>query len=170
MNLKQTATITVVGGALAAWIVSAGTSDVRVSPRVVRKTTPAEKSGAELASEIARLHERLRPTATPRSDGRNLFEFNASRSAPAPARSAAPPTEDAPPIAPPPPSFKLSGIAEDSSPAGPIRTAIITGQGELFLVKEGEMLATRYRVVKISVDVVELLDVETNETRRLAMQ
>jgi len=51
-----------------------------------------------------------------------------------------------------------------------VRTAIISAQGQLFLVKEGETLMLRYRVAKISEDVVELIDVGDNSVRRLALR
>jgi hypothetical protein len=171
MNYKRTATIGVVGGALAAWLAAANTSDVRVAPAPIVRPTPIEQSGAALASEIAKLHERLRPTAAPRPDGRNLFEFSTSRSVAAPQGRPATPR---PPVAllpapDPPPPFTLAGMAEDTGPDGPLRTAIISSPGELFLVKEGDMVTPRYRVARISADVVELLDVATNATLRLAL-
>lgn len=174
MNLKRTATIGVAGGALAAWLAAAGTSGVHVP--APRPATPAaiEQRGAELASEIARLHERLRPTAAPRQQGRNLFQFRSPQPRLAPVTPGTSAVTDAPTPAaslpPPPPPLKLSGVAEDRGPDGPIRTAIISGQGQLFLVKEGEMVTPRYRVAKISADVVELVDVDTNATLRLAMR
>ena len=171
MNIKRTATIGVVGGALAVWLAAAGTSDVRVVPAPVVTRTPIEKSGADLASEIAKLHERLRPAATPRQDGRNLFQFNARRPAPAPGRPAAS-AERVDTPAPPPstPPFRLSGIAEDPGPDGPIRTAIISSPGELFLVTEGDMVTPRYRVARISADVVELVEIDTDAALRLAFE
>ncbi|MBI4487382.1 MAG: hypothetical protein HY655_15365 [Acidobacteria bacterium] len=174
MNLKRTATIGVAGGALAAWLAAAGTSGVHVSVPRPAAPAPIEQRGAELASEIARLHERLRPTAAPRQQGRNLFQFRSSHPRSAPVTPGTPAVTDAPTPAaslpPPQPPLKLSGVAEDRGPDGPIRTAIISGQGQLFLVKEGEMVTPRYRVAKISADVVELVDVDTNATLRLAMR
>ncbi|MCC7417844.1 MAG: hypothetical protein IT176_11965 [Acidobacteria bacterium] len=170
MRFKRTATFGVVGGALAAWLAAAGTSPLRVPPAPVRKAR-VEKSGAELATEIARLHERLRPAASPRSDGRNLFRFGAS-----PAAAAASPAIDpsrvvheAAALPPPPPPFTLAGIAEDAGPDGPIRTAIISTPRELFLARVGETIAGRYRVAAISADVVELVGAGTGETIRLAL-
>lgn len=174
MNLKRTATIVVVGGALAAWLAAAATSGVHDTAAIgaIVQRTPIEARGAALAMEIARLHERLRPVSSPRHSGRNLFQFSAPRpraaSAPPPAARAA--LSEAAPLAPPPPAFKLSGIAEDPGPDGPVRTAIISSPPQLFLVKEGEMVTARYRVSRISVDVVELVDVSTNVSLRLAMK
>ena len=172
MNFKRTATIVVVGGALLAWLAGAASSNRESAPPPIVRTAPIEVRGAELATEIARLHERLRPSATPRQPGRNLFMFRA------PVRSAAP----APPIDGPKPalvetagplaqpSLKLAGLAEDAGPDGPVRTAIIAGDGQLFLVKEGENVTPRYRVARISTDVVELTDVLDGTIRRLALK
>jgi len=174
MNLKRTATIAVVGGALVAWLAGAATSNRSIAPPIVAPAAPIEARGAELASEIARLHERLRPTATPRQPGRNLFVYHAAAphaAAPiAPAAPKAAPSDAAPVVTPPQPSLKLAGIAEDAGPDGPVRIAFITGEGQLFMVKEGENVTPRYRVTKISADVVELMDLATNTPRRLALR
>jgi hypothetical protein len=172
MNLKRTASITCVGGALAAWLAGAATSNHAGPPPIVDVPQPIDAKGAELAKEIARLHERLRPTSTPRQPGRNLFAFRAglSRALPPPAPVAPPAIVEAPPPAPEPP-LKLSGIAEDADGDGaPVRTAIIAGDGQLFMVKEGENVTARYRVAKISTDVVELTDLTSGISRRLAMK
>ena len=78
-----------------------------------------------------------------------------------------------PSIAPAPvplPPLKLAGIAEDAGPDGPVRIAIVSGEGQLFMVKEGETVTPRYRVTKISADVIELTDVVDNSVRRLALR
>jgi hypothetical protein len=173
MTLKRTATLGLAGGALAAWLAAAATSGIRenrVPPP--EPVGPIEMRGAELAAEIARLHDRLRPTAAPQRPGRNLFQFTAAKPRVALAAIPALTEASAPPAPPPPPPvlLKLSGIAEDPGPDGPVRTAIISGLGQLFLVKEGEMLGNQYRVAKISADVVELVEVDVNSTLRLAMK
>jgi hypothetical protein len=173
MNLKRTATITVGGGALAAWLAGAATSSRSIAPPSVAPAAPIEARGAELANEIAKLHERLRPTATPRQPGRNLFIYHAAApraaapTAPAPTPAL---TEALPAFTPPQPSLKLAGIAEDAGADGPVRIAFISGDGQLFMVKEGENVTPRYRVTRISADVVELMDLGTNTPRRLALR
>ena len=172
MNLKRTTTIVVGCGALAAWLAGAATSTRRVPPPIVTPRQPIEASGAELASEIARLHERLRPNASPRQPGRNLFAFKSSPARPAAAPIPAEPSAalaEAPAVLAAPP-LKLAGIAEDLGPDGPERTAIISGNGQLFMVKVGENVTPRYRVAKISADVVELTDLEDGAIRRLALR
>ena len=173
MNLKRTATIAFVGAALLAWLAGAATSNHPIPPASLVQHTSIEKRGAELADEIDRLHERLTPSVTPRTPGRNLFAFRAPAPRPAPAPAApvaAHPalTELVPALARPP--LKLAGIAEDPGDDGPIRTAFISGPGQLFMVKEGETITDRYRVTRISADVVELTDLVDGSTHRLALR
>ena len=172
MDFKRTTTIVVVGAALIAWFAGAATSNHAIPAAPIVQQTTIEKRGAELATEIDRLHERLAPVATPRTPSRNLFTFRAMA-----VRTEAP-------IAPPPrpaltefasapialPPLKLSGIAEDAGAEGTVRIAFISGEGQLFMVKEGETVTPRYRVAKISADVVELTDVIDNSIRRLALR
>jgi hypothetical protein len=174
IQMKRTATIVVVGGAFLAWLAGAATSNRALAPQPIAQRTAIEVRGDELAVEVARLHERLRPTATPRRPGRNLFSFQAAAAravpvaplvvTPAPALVEAP----AAPAAQIP--LKLAGIAEDAGPEGPVRTAIISAPGQLFLVKEGETVMMRYRITRISADVVELVDLGDNSVRRLALR
>ena len=173
MNLKRTTTIAVVGAALAAWLAGAATSNHVIPAVPVHRPASIEQRGAELAGEIEKLHERLAPSATPNAPGRNLFAFQAAPVRPVPTVAVLPVprpalTEFAPALAQP--ALKLSGIAEDAGADGPIRIAFISGEGQLFMVKEGETVTPRYRVAKISADVVELTDVIDNSIRRLALK
>ena len=172
MHVKRTATIVLVGGALAAWFAGAATSNRTVPAPIYPKPATIDARGAALASEITRLHERLRPSTTPRTPSRNLFTFHA---APAPVTPVAVPRAaltETPLAAPaaPMPALKLAGISEDPGDEGPVRQAFISGEGQLFIVKEGEVVAARYRVVRISSEVVELTDLTDNTTRRLALK
>ncbi len=173
MNMKRTATLALVGVPAAAWLYAAATSGVvrrEIAPAATRNTA-IEARSAVLATEVARLHERLRPDATPRQPGRNLFAFTAAR--PAVVAAAARPalSEAAPmPLPPPPPPFKLIGIAENPGPEGPVRTAIISAPGQVFLVRPGDTIALRYRIVNVSADVVEMINVGDNSTLRLALR
>jgi hypothetical protein len=171
MNPKRTTTIVVVG-ALVAWLAGAATSNHTIPRVTVVQETAIEKRGAELALEIERLHERLAPVVSPSAPGRNLFTFRPTAVRPA-APVAATPRPAITDFVPPPialPPLKLSGLAEDEGPDGPIRLAFISGGGELFMVKEGDAVTPRYRVAKISADVVELTDLIDNSVRRLALR
>ena len=128
---------------------------------------------AALADEISRLHEHLRPSAAPRQPGRNLFSFLPRQ---APVAPSSPPSLQKPALSesiaarPAAPVMKLSGIAEDVTAGGVVRTAIISAFGQLFVVKEGELVTERYRVTRISADVAELSDVMDGTVVRIALR
>jgi hypothetical protein len=171
MNVKRIAALGVVGAAMIAWFAAASTTRRPAIDPVTRKTTVVELRGAELAAEIARLHERLRPGTAPQTPGRNLFEFSRR----APARVAPPPSplpvvSDPIPTPLPPPAVKLIGIAEDPGADGPLRTAIISGFGQLFMVKIGERVTERYQVANISSDAAQLTDLGDQSTLTLVLK
>jgi hypothetical protein len=171
MKLKRTAVVLVAGAALAAWLAAAATSGNRrnLDPASIVVPSPVDSRGAGLASEIEQLHARLRPTTVPNQPGRNLFAFGLPK--PRPAVPVARPTHpDDVGVEPPRPPLRLSGLAEDATPSGTVRTAVISGLGQLFLVREGEDIVERYRVVRISSDVVELTDLSDGSTFRLALR
>ncbi len=176
MSSKWTATSVVVGGALATWLANAATSNHETAPAPVVRAAPIDVRGAELAEEIARLHDRLRPSALPQTPVRNAFSFRSAAAKPAPAAPAAAPMPGlffpVPSAATKPESgLKLSGFAEDPAPDGAIvRTAIISGPTQLYLAKEGETVASRYRVTKISADAVELADINSGASLRLVLK
>ena len=172
MNFKRTAALLVVGGALAAWLAAAANSGIDDAQRMrAIKTSPIDSRGAVLASEIARLHEQLRPSAAPLQPSRNLFSFAVRQpKTAAPIQTPKPALSEAPAARPAAPPVKLSGIAEDQTANGVVRTAIVSTPGQLFLVKEGEQVTDRFRVIKISSDVVELADLTDNTTLRLALK
>lgn len=172
MNIKRTATMAVVGAALAAWLAGAATSNPPMPSPQAFEPPPPDPGGVALAAEISRLQHRLRPDATPRQPGRNLFAF---RHAPLPVQAAASAAMPATaPAATPAPlaqtPLSLAGVAEDPGPDGPIRTAVISTAGQVFLVKVGEVVVSRYRVERISPDVVELRDLIDGSLRRLALK
>src|SRR5262245_6097909 len=175
MNVKRTLTIGVVGGALAVWLAAAATSPT--PPSAVLTLTPpsaVDRSGAALSAEFARWRQRLRPSAKP-AQSRNLFRYQA-RSAEQLATAgdrpvAVPPTPQ--PEAPAPMAvspLKLVGMAEDPGPSGAVRTAILSGFGDLFFAKEGDTIANRYRVTSIGADLIELIDSSTNAPLRILVK
>jgi hypothetical protein len=171
MKLKRTAKFAVLGAAVAAWLAAAVTSGGRGTPSIAIKKPPVETDSAALASEIARLHDRLRPATIPRQPARNLFSYGTSKVQPSVAPPATHPAlSEVAPARPAPAPLKLSGIAEDEMPDGVVRTAIISGLGQLFLVKEGDSFADRYRVLRVSSDVVELSDLVDGNVLRLALR
>jgi hypothetical protein len=64
----------------------------------------------------------------------------------------------------------LIGVAEDTAAGNPVRTAIISGPDQLYVVKEGDKVPPRYGVARISADVVELVDTSDSSALRLALK
>jgi len=60
----------------------------------------------------------------------------------------------------------LIGVAEDGS----TRTAMVQSGDELMMATEGQTLVSRYRVVKVGSDAIELADLVTGTTRRLFLR
>jgi hypothetical protein len=177
---SRTAAVYGVGGVLlVGWLAAANMPSQDPGrarePRDRRAATPAgsDAIAAEVRSQAARLHVRMSQAPVPDANPRNPFAFVA---APRPSRPEtgtvrATVVEEPPaPATPPPPALILMGIAEDPSPAGPRRTAVI-GQGDdLLIVTEGQLILGRYKVTKIGADAVELEDVTIHGFRRLALR
>ena len=163
---KRTVLLVLALAALAAWLAAASTSGVPSVRPIVGAPAAIDARGAALAAEIDRLHDRLRPTATPEHN-RNLFQFAARvppvRASVAPAVAA--PTPPTIPVAVEPP-FKLIGIAEDSG----TRTAILSSPAQLLMVKIGDVVASKYRVAAISADAIELTDSADGSVLKLILK
>jgi len=172
VHVKRIAIIVLGGGAVAAWFAGAATSNRPLPDPAPLARASVDLRGEALAKEIARLQERLKPTSTPRTPGRNLFTYRAAA-----APIVAPPSElraaivDAPPSAPALPALKLSGLSEDPGDGAPLRQAFITGDAnQLYIVKVGEAVTARYKVVAISASGVDLVDLTDNSTRHLSLR
>src|SRR5881628_2471796 len=96
MNLTRTAAFLAGTAAVAALVLGAVTARHEVPRPIAPRRAPIDLRGADLAKEIERLHERLRPDASPRQPSRNLFSFHAPRVAPAPSGAARPGVVEAP--------------------------------------------------------------------------
>ena len=62
------------------------------------------------------------------------------------------------PVAPPPPIFKLSGIASNTENGVAVLTAIVIDNGSMVFVKAGEKLSNGYSVVRIEERSVTIVD------------
>jgi hypothetical protein len=154
---------------LSAWYTFSPRSS-RVDPARANVARPPaiDARGAALTDEIAGLRRALEPASALRR-GRDPFTFTAPapRPAPAPAPIPAAATPPPPPMRPP---YKLIGVAEDTAAGHPVRTAIISGPNQLYVVKEGDKVPPRYGVARISADVVELVDTSDSSALRLALK
>jgi hypothetical protein len=175
MTAKRAAAYSGAALLLLAWLASAA-GLVRQAPRAPEPERAAQPDAtsllaAEVHAQTLRLQTRLASAPAPQEPLRNPFTF-----APRPAERRAvhlpPAAEEATPTGPPAePAIELIGVAENETPDGVARTAIISALGgELFLVKEGETIAARYRVGTVSGDAVELNDLLLGTVRRLALR
>jgi hypothetical protein len=112
--------------------------------------------------------------ATPRPPvpvRRNPFNFREPSRA-VPERGGPGPAVEIPaPKAPPPrPDMALSGIAEDTTSGRPARTAVISTLGQLVFAREGDRVLSRFLVVRIAQDAVQLQDGEGGQVFTLALK
>jgi hypothetical protein len=165
------------GGALllVAWLSYAG---VEREPQAAQEPSKAvETSGTDtLANDVhaqsERLKARLAAAPVPLPPLRNPFVFTPRE--PAVRHEHQPRVDAAAPEAvqlPVEPAIELIGMTTNQSPTGVVRTAVVSAlSGELFLVKEGDQIAARYRVASVAADAVELTDLLSGTTRRLTLK
>ena len=146
------------GGILATWLAVSPKHDVPATqqPAAVRQPASANGPTAEdLNAQAIRLRERT-AAVNLRPSKRNPFRYSAPKAPQRSALVAAAQPLVPPPAVPPPPSIvlKLSGVAQKAGK----RTAIIAGEGQIYLVAEGDSVAGRYTVIKIDPEAVLLRD------------
>ena len=168
MNPTRAAAYVLGGMLLAAWLASA--AGVVGRPSIPPVPTPSAEamqldalaSGVE--SQALRLRERMAAAPAPRPATRNPFEFVVVEP---PRVTERKPVATALTIeAPPEPNLVLIGMAEE----GTTRTAMIQSGDDLVMATEGQTIVARYRVEKVAVDAIELVDLVTGTTRRLFLK
>ena len=153
------------GGVAATWFAvgpTHGTPSASVASSIQRPAAAPEVTADELNSQANKLRDHLDGQLSPSK--RNPFRFGSTKSTAShdpstrAERSTAPAMALAAPAAPPPPSYTLAGIAEHNAPEGRKRTAVISGEGQLYLVTEGQTVGGRYTVVRVDAEAVLLRD------------
>lgn len=165
----------------AAWFASA--VGVPSSPRQVPTAPPSSDDARldalarDVQAQGARLRKRLASAPEVQAPVRNPFTFglrDSPRSAPARGVATAAAVVDfvpEPEPAPREPLLVLIGVAEEKTPDGLVRTAMISQDGEvLHMATSGDPVIGRYVVVTVSPDAVELKDLSTGLTRRLVLR
>src|SRR5215203_3393660 len=161
------------GGVLATWLAVAPNNPVPAAAPVAavqRSASPSEPTARELNAQAARLTGRMNAAKLLPST-RNPFRFNPPKHAPQPEplralRAQPSAAEPAIPPAPMGPVLKLSGIAQ----TGGKYTAIISGDGRVYLVGEGESVGGRFTVTAIDPEAVLLRDTSGAEQRLVLPQ
>jgi hypothetical protein len=155
----------------AAWMAASLPSLRSESPAPAAEQPPADASAKPLfdVKDVAdRLDARRRTAPAPRA-GRNPFEFDAPPAPPAAAPRETP-AEPAAPAPPPRPIFALSGIAEHTIDGALVRTAVLSGFGQIFFAKAGDTVATRYEVTAVGADAIEMRDTVDGRVFRLGLR
>lgn len=101
--------------------------------------------------------------------GRNIFKVFVEIPKPIvnPAKAQEPEIAKAPPPPPPPPSnLKFYGFA---TPQGGSKRIFLIKNEDVFLAKEGDIVDRRYKVVRISPNAVEILDVLSNNRENIPL-
>jgi hypothetical protein len=66
--------------------------------------------------------------------------------------------------------LKLIGIAERATEEGTVRSAVLAGPGDVFIVGVEDQVLSRFTVVAIAAEAIELTDALTGQALRLAMR
>jgi hypothetical protein len=149
------------------------------SPPAVQRASPAPDTASALAFDVEREAQRLRlrlaDAPVPRRTGRDPFKFQESRmvEAPQPGRDVTAPSVEAAALSAPAataPALKLIGVAERSTADGTIRSAVISGPDDVFIVGVDDQLLGRFTVVAVAAETVELLDATMGRPLRLALR
>ena len=156
-------------GLLVAWLAAAANPPVTPVPTAAPQRTPLEgkQPWRDLNAETDRLQHWLATAPLTRPPMRNPFKFVAPD--PVPHSSGIPAAGVRPTVPAPPPPLTLAGIAENDAGGTITRTAIVSADGQVFLAREGEIFADRYRVVRIGADAVELRDETADVIVRLGL-
>lgn len=157
--MVSTRLVTGVGGValLAAWMAAANADQPTTSPPSIAPIQVPDGSLDGLHEQTDRLRERLRRMPSPVRAERNPFRF-ADRTAVVPrpltrGREAEPESTRVSH----PAGLRLIGIAETRRGDELVRTAIVSGDGQTFLVMLGDTVAA-FTVHAISADAVELVN------------
>jgi hypothetical protein len=137
-------------------VAPAARPDVRtdgIGLAAIESPSPSAPTLSPHRRNLFRLRERP-PVATP----------NWMPAAPAPAE----PVDPTPASLPLP--LTLAGIGESRQGDRAVRTAVISGAGELWLATEGMVLAGRYQVDRIDSDAVVLVDTASGQPRTLHLR
>jgi hypothetical protein len=99
---------------------------------------------------------------------RNIFEAYVPPPPPAPP----PPAEIEPPapVEPPPPRSPLKFYGTTEGPGRPRRAFLIDGEENIFIAREGEIVAAFYKITRIGVASLEMEDTRTQQTLQLPLE
>jgi hypothetical protein len=182
VNRDRAVAIVASTGMILTWLANAASPRPEpVAPGAAPQASaaPVAAGASDLAFDMERETERLRlriaDAPGPRRSGRDPFRFAERRIAPVPRRvTPTPEYVDAPALmrqpADEPLPFKLIGVAERATADTTVRTAVLSGKADVFIVGVGDQVIGRYTVAVVAADAVELTDATTGQAVRLALK
>ena len=157
------------GGILATWLAvtpNSGTPAASQPAEARRSASATQVTAQELSAQAARLRERT-AEVTLRPSTRNPFRFSPPKPAVRSGSQDVLQPETVEPAVPPAvmgSTLTLSGLAQNAGR----RTAIISGNGQIYLAGEGDSVAGRFIVITIDPEAV-LLRESTGAEQRLVL-
>jgi hypothetical protein len=139
------------------------------APRTTRgsskKQTPAQTLDPTLRTDLLTTSEETEYQGT----GRNIFRIFVDIPKPiAPVTPQPDMQAQGPPPPPPPPPIELKYYGY-ATPAGGTKRIFLAQGEDVFIAKEGEIVDRRYKVVRISPNAVEILDVLSNNRQSIPL-
>jgi len=148
-------------------VASAPRRSIRVRNRDLQSKQPSQAHSLDptLRLDLLKASEDTKYEGT----GRNIFKVFVEIPKPVvPVNVAKVQAQDPPPPPPPPPSnLVFYGFA---TPLGGIKRIFLSKNEDVFIAKEGDIVDRRYKVVKISPNSVEILDVLSNNRENLPLR
>lgn len=178
MSVKGTALLSG-ATALATWLASAplpSSPNAQSTPTAAVLTQASRQAVVprqmeDLGPEAEQLARRVENMASFVAPSRDLFQFRAASPSARVEVPVAPEVSVAPiAVVAPAPPFVLTGIAEDQQGDVIVRTAIMSGPGDLWLVKAGDTVDGRFQVVAVEADAVEIIRADTGAAVRLSFR
>ncbi len=135
--------------------------------RPASKKDPTQNLDPSLRFDVLKSSEETKYTGT----GRNIFRVFVEPPPPPPhavTSVATDQTPQGPPPPPPPPPIELKfyGFA---TPAGGAKRIFLAHNEDVFIAKEGDIVDRRYKVMKISANSVDILDVLSNNRQSIPL-
>jgi hypothetical protein len=173
-------------GGLTAWVIAQGSPvsgrqhDTSVGRGAAGASTTRQAASASrdpaFDVEVDRLRTGVSAMPPPSASGRNPFRFGPTSprrdgvAAHPTATLGAQETPETGTAAADRPPMQLLGVAADENGGSLVRTAVIATPRQLYLVREGEQIALRFQVTRISSDAVELRDLVNDDAFQLALR
>ena len=157
---------------LAGWLASSPPVSVAENRPAAPARSPRAASGAstDIEEQASRLQARIRRETAYVRPQRNPFQFEAAR----PIAVAVPeqlelPGDASGSVTASLPTLTLAGVAEDRLQQGIERTAILSSQTGVLLVRVGDEVLGQYRVSIVEEGAVELISLADGSTLRLSL-